>query len=366
MFNSDHYFPVLRWKGAERLALLKLDANIRTHITPIIEFVPREFEKPKPLAALLGDKAKQIVLNWGWKDLFFVDFSLLGERLEAQAVAPFVTAANRHQLQAGFVIGLRASASFRSAIRIVLESSDREIILRVNAYELRQIGFQRVLYNLLGEFGRHPSDVHFILDFQVIGDHPPSLAGLFNIIPAVNEWRSFTVLGGAFPKDLAHLEKNRQHVLPRNDWLIWRDYTELKPKRIPSFGDYGIQHGLFEEHEGKFMNFSASIRYTSDDFWVIMRGESVQNEDGPGYEQWPAWAQLLCEREEYCGPQFSFGDAYIHTMSQQCLKTGSPKDWLAAGFNHHITFVVHQIHEFFAMSNSAGSSLLLGLNPHVR
>ncbi|MGP8201694.1 MAG: beta family protein [Limisphaerales bacterium] len=87
-----------------------------------------------------------------------------------------------------------------------------------------------------------------------------------------------------------------------------------------------------------------------------MRGEGVHSEDGPGYAQWPAWALLLCERDEFCGPQFSFGDRYIHDMSQQMAKTGTAKGWLAAGFNHHLTFVVQQIQAPFVTSNNIAPS----------
>jgi mannose-6-phosphate isomerase-like protein (cupin superfamily) len=41
------------------------------------------------------------------------------------------------------------------------------------------------------------------------------------------------------------------------------------------------------------MNISASIRYTTDDYWVIMRGEGLRNKGGAGYDQYPANAELL-------------------------------------------------------------------------
>ena len=71
-----------------------------------------------------------------------------------------------------------------------------------------------------------------------------------------------------------------------------------------------------------------------------MRGEGVMNENGAGFEQFPAQAQLLLERSEFCGPEYSVGDKYIHEMGQQMLKTGQAKKWLVATFNHHMTFVV--------------------------
>ncbi len=74
-----------------------------------------------------------------------------------------------------------------------------------------------------------------------------------------------------------------------------------------------------------------------------MRGESVSNEEGPGTAQWPANAQLLCERPEYSGDDFSYGDKYIKEMISQYDKPGSPTTWLRAGINHHMTFVVRQL-----------------------
>ncbi len=213
--------------------------------------------------------------------------------------------------------------------------------------------------------GRKPGNVHLAIDFQAIGEPAPNIAAWINLIPSLNEWRSFTVVAGAFPKDLAHLEKNQIHVLPRTDWLAWRNCAVSKAGRVPTFGDYTIQHGIFEEHEGQFFNFSGSIRYTSNEAWVILRGEGVQNEDGPGYAQWRGWAQLLCERPIFSGAQFSYGDDYIHRMGKQVTDTGSAKTWLAAAFNHHMTFVARQIQALFANSSFGGSVVLSGPSPQT-
>ena len=74
-----------------------------------------------------------------------------------------------------------------------------------------------------------------------------------------------------------------------------------------------------------------------------MRGEGVFTDDGPGYAQWPANAQLLSAREEFCGPGFSEGDRYIETMGAQMAKTGNAETWLRAGLNHHLVFTARQI-----------------------
>ena len=148
----------------------------------------------------------------------------------------------------------------------------------------------------------------------------------------------------AFPEDLRHLEKNKQHTIDRHDWILWRDQAipSVSCTRLPTYSDYTIQYPQYLDRPGP-LNYSASIRYTAKEYWVIMRGESVSNEEGPGAAQWPANAQLLCERPEYCGDYFSDGDKYIKEMISQYDKPGSPTTWLRAGINHHVTFVVWQL-----------------------
>lgn len=115
---------------------------------------------------------------------------------------------------------------------------------------------------------------------------------------------------------------------------------------LPVYGDYTIQCPTYSEAP-QYANTSASVRYTYENYWVIMRGEGLRNPGGPGYSQYPANAQLLCEREEFCGSTFSSGDRYINDRALNPAKTGNASTWLQAGINHHITFVVRQIARYF-------------------
>jgi hypothetical protein len=105
-------------------------------------------------------------------------------------------------------------------------------------------GIDRVLKDL----GRSPETVHLILDFQTITDEGINLIPWINRIFSVDSWPSLTFLSGAFPKDLSRLTKNETHLLPRADWQSWHHLFMQDPSRLPSFGDYTIQHGVFEEH----------------------------------------------------------------------------------------------------------------------
>ena len=363
-FDHRQYVPVLRWKSSEREALCKLNPSLRKRITPIIELVPQDFEKGST-TSILTKHASQIAKSWGWNDLFFIDFHLLGENRAAHCIPIFINQADAYNLHAGLVTGLNWSAVYQSAVKAALGKIGRELCFRISAYDLRQAGFQKALNELLVLYEKEPADVHLVVDFQSIKEPLPDIAAFTNTIPDLNEWRSLTVVAGAFPKDLSDIKKNSQCELPRNDWLIWKNYASTAKSRIPSFGDYTIQHGVFEEHEGQHFNFSASLRYTASEYWVIMRGEGVKNENSAGFDQFPAQAQLLLERNEFSGPQFCDGDLYIHTMAQQLKKTGQLKDWLVATFNHHLTFVARQLDDLFEDSKNGAPSLESNPSQHT-
>src|SRR5262249_21369914 len=146
----------------------------------------------------------------------------------------------------------------------------------------------------------------------------------------------------------------------REDWLFWLAHENTRLERRPTYGDYGIQYALYEEPPAR-SNPSASIRYTSDDYWVIMRGEGLFNDGGPGNAQYGANALLLSEREEFCGRSFSYGDQYIDDLGKG-FGTGTPETLLRAGTNHHITFVTDQLSK--SVSTSIGDVPYLGQYPN--
>lgn len=346
MISIDHatYVPVLRWKGAERMALLELSRNVRRQVVPLIELVPKDF-LPLAEAGATQKIAKQIAETWGWgpRAPVLLDTHLLGGELATLAIGPIVDASFTYGIKGAIVTGVSRTAAHQTAVREACARSAFEICVRVSSFEFRQSGFASTLEDTIDRLRCIPSQVHLIVDFQAISPNGINLRKWLDMTPRLRDWRSLTFISGAFPKDLTSLEKNDQHLLPRGDWEGWLDLVETAPSRIPTFGDYTIQHGVFEDREGGHFNFSASIRYTTPNGWIVMRGEGVLNENGPGYGQWPANAQLLCDLPQFEGAEYSWGDKYIADMGAQIVKTGSAKEWLAAGINHHVTFVAKHL-----------------------
>lgn len=260
-------------------------------------------------------------------------------------------------MQFALSTGLRQSPAYQKSARDSIQQTGCQLCLRLFRHDFRQSNLESAIQTFLSEIGLRAADVHLVLDFQAMAEDPPIIKSWIDRLPWRDEWMTLVVVCGAFPKNLAHLEKNSQHLIPRSDFSCWRDYVHEASGRIAAFGDYTIQHGVFEESEGKQLNFSASLRYTGLTNWLIMRGEGVRNEDGPGYTQWVAHAQLLCEMDEFWGEDFSFGDKYVKEMSEEMQKTGRGSDWLAATINHHLTLTARQISRPSELSGLHVSSL---------
>jgi hypothetical protein len=364
MFDHVHYVPVLRWKRAEKHALCELfrHGTDTTRLTPLIEIVPTAFDpqrsgKAKSVDDVLSQTADDILNYWGL-DRVFVDLWLLPPEVRSiNGRHPFETLgehARQRQLSLIPVTGLDRSrdASYQSAVASLLRTDHLGGCIRLQLNDMQRSNLQSNLDRLLVNLNLSPEKVDLLVDCQIVANSSPDFASLCARIPYLHRWRTFTVASGNFPRDLTGFAVGL-HKLERLDWLTWRDQvigTSVVPRR-PSYGDYTIQHPIYVEPPPG-ANPSASIRYTSDEHWLIMRGESVRN---VGHKQYPALAQLLCELDEFCGANFSYGDSYIQERSLELekpggiKKPGSVETWLRAGINHHLAFVMHQIASLFGI-----------------
>ena len=85
----------------------------------------------------------------------------------------------------------------------------------------------------------------------------------------------------------------------------------------------------------------ANIRYTVEQLTLIARGQ------GPvvqaGREQYRELCQMLIEREEFAGRDFSWGDAIIDDCANGLREPGAQALWRGAGTSHHLRFTAGQV-----------------------
>ncbi len=364
-FGSTHYVPILRWKQAERTALAQLYERDSTCLTPLIELVPENFirkdAKGKIIELSINDVinkvAGQLYKCWGERP-FFIDLWWLPQNILKQGTSYFLDMFGQYgstlKLSLIPVTGLSRDGPYQSSVHRILSIHNQGACLRLTPQDIKRQTLDKDISTLLTLLKLSPELVDLIVDFQIIDRSAPTFNTLCGLIPNINRWRNFIVASGAFPEDLSGLQKNDIHRLARTDWASWRGQATATSSipRIPIYSDYTIQHALYLKRESG-LHYSASIRYTAEDCWLIMRGEDVFKRDGPGFEQWPAQAILLCDLPEYCEETFSEGDKYIRQMSLQRKQTGNVVTWLRAGINHHMTFVVRQLASLHGTSIAA-------------
>lgn len=348
-FDHTHYVPVLRFKRSEKVALRELSIQARASITPLLEIVRTADYTPPTVA-------DEIRTHWGPYP-FFLDLHHLTEEQDGDLMLRMNGAIRSRGLPGIPVIGLRDGRQFQQAVSMVLSLDKRGVCIRLFPEDLQRSSLAEDLERLVNALGAVPEQVDLITDCRLISEFNPAYDALCRRLPRLNQWRTFTVISGAFSENLSDYDKNAQHERNRDDWLAWKNQILLPDlPRYPTHGDYTIQYPLLVEPPPA-PNISASIRYTASDYWVIMRGEGMRT--GIGSAQYAANAELLCGRPEFCGAAFSSGDRYIYNLYRRLGRgPGSPETLLRAGINHHVAFVVDQISKLFG--TSTGDEPFLG------
>ncbi len=374
MLEHTLYVPVLRGKAGEYWALANLMNEDRQRVTPLLEIVNKTFAQPENVnkkgeassgktkgkkARLTSDQVIRekivdvLVDNWGEQPIF-VDLTDVkqdmfqgvdGEHL----VSAFAREAALQKLITIPVTKLDQSDNFQLAIQDVCATYPYGVCIRLKPNDFASGDCSQELTQLVSALKLTPAQVDLVIDHEYVSEKAPSISEYCNKLPALDEWRTLIWTTGAFPKDLSQWRQPGQYEQTRTDWLGWRDQvTSGRLPRIPIYSDYTTQHGKYSEPVGE-PRPSASLRYTSDEHWVIMRGQGTNAKNSTGWDQYPFQAFMLCKRTEFVGGDYCEGDKYIESMSQHAstagkpAQTGSPATWLRVTINHHMTFVVRQI-----------------------
>jgi hypothetical protein len=255
----------------------------------------------------------------------------------AAALRAVATQLTRNHIQPVFVISLKGqpASNYGQCVRELHQQLGTALCLRMSPEELKLSDVGASIDARLKFFGVTSSLTDLVLDRGGVDGGSFTYEDLAPLIPWGATWRTLTCLAGSFPEDLSQFARGQIHRLRRWEWRQWRSLQSWTGRR-PAFGDYAIQHVTFKEPVA-VPNYSASIRYTTENEFVILRGEGVLTEGGPGFGQYNGWASLLTTMPEYFGASFSAGDQYIAERASDWGSSGSAQSWLQAGLSHHIT-----------------------------
>jgi hypothetical protein len=357
MIDRKHYVPILKGKQGEYHALRELGADAKKRLTPLIEVppIPWDYEKDeatKSLDAHLAGVPAKMQECWGADRHFFLDVALCsdgGSTSDGLHPAAYLLGNCRAlNLQAVPVIGLGRPQAYVDAVAEAAEQDDRGVCIRIGGDDLEDTDdLGGGLAQLMGDLSVSANEVNLIVDLGAIPPSSPNLRllvrQLMQDLPMAEDWLSVVLAATAFPaspSDMVDVDTTGE--VPRTEWSVWNWLAARRASipRMPTFGDYAIAHPELTEIDPRLMKMTASIRYTTEEDWVIVRGGSIKR---LGWEQTRTLCQRLLRLPQYSGQSFSWGDGYIAACAQGADGPGNATTWRKVGTNHHLTFVTNQI-----------------------
>jgi hypothetical protein len=354
MFDHRHYVPCLRWKQGEYKAVSLLSSAASNLITPLIEVPEKGYDfetksDKKTIAAHLALFPKRVATHWK-KRPCFVDLNLIAasERLQP-AIHPVTHVFDELEAFGCAAIPVTApgrDVAYQRAVHQTPARKKRGLALRLTIEEAARPNLRTVLQTLLGDENK-PENCDLILDLRAPNYTPLAgftklLTAIITRLPDLDRWRTFTVIGTSFPPHMGEIQTNLE-IIPRHEWALYKLVTGALVKagvRVPAFGDYAINHPDLLQKDMRLLKPSATIRYTINDAWLIVKGRNVRDY---GYDQYRSLAKIVRTHTSFLGTGFSQGGKYVADCANGTEGTGNLSTWRWVGTNHHLEKVARDL-----------------------
>jgi hypothetical protein len=342
-FGADHHVAILKARSAEFQALRML--RRRDALTPLVEIVGKK--APKAKRAIERSVAS---LSQAWSDRpFFLDlFYSTANRLSINGVRHFpieyaMGLCERHALKAIPVTGPNYRRAFQSTLRN-LRAKDDDICFRVGQHFVAsQARLDEAIGTLLKFFKVSPEQVHLVLDYdraqnwkanRVCGN----FVGVLNRLPMIERWKTITTAAASFPSTTSGFKRQVWQKIPRSDWFGWLGIRGSNAKRYPAFGDYcGV--AVDPPAEGMRCPIFVQMRYTTNKFILVWKGDNIFDEPGTNRQIYRAAAELVARQEfrkRNRDGSFCTGDEMIMALSTSQGSAGGAQKWRTIWTNHHL------------------------------
>lgn len=201
----------------------------------------------------------------------------------------------------------------------------------------------------MGAYKLDPAKIDIVLDMEsVYGQKTIAVASTMNfivgIIPNQGQWRTFSIVASGFPEHMGVVQTFGTLRIERVEWLAWQLLHAQRSKlpRMPSFGDYGIQHPSgVEGYDPRYMSTSSAIRYTTDTEWFFIKGQS--NKYQKSSTQLPHLAKALIGSNFFYGGSHCYGCSSAISCAAGQAGFGSLEAWRKIGTAHHLSVVSSQL-----------------------
>lgn len=351
------YRPILRFKRGEQTALTNLSSAHKVATKPLLNVVSHEFNPPPGHDAdptfdqrILQDAER---LNAAWAgyaaavDLGDIDpdARCVGGIHPVRMFFDAIAAGDERAL-ASPVLRFGSDDEYVNAVASVCAEYGVAPVFRMTPDDLADPDIDDVVRNMLNDCGVAASDAEFVVDMSYIettGRSVITARGALAAVPFVRQWSALTLVAGSFPENLSGFVVGT-HTLERHEWAVWLANRTVMDREV-KYGDYATIHPISVEDglDPKTMNPTASVRYTFENTWILLRGQGTRTRNGLGFGQFLGHADAIVGMPQYRGQQFSYGDGKIMRIHQRADTQGNLETWVTIGVNHHIAELVGQL-----------------------
>ncbi len=359
-FRSVSYVPILKWKSGERRALATMPKRQRGRMVPLFLMPPSgDFDhdakrrlNPSEHVKFFATRLRNCGHPLVFVDAINVDDDVHRSGLTGHPLTELLEQARTAEAFACPATTMNRSPEYQEAVRKFAERDvNLPICIRVTPLDIGSTEFAANLLSLLEQFGCGPRRVVLVLDFSTLGMLKAEEVGPFAEVleqrlyslPHALGWLKIVTAFTSFPNPL-NVKTDETKLFPRTDWMVFNRLIERVPDLIQSvaFGDYALDSSPFEVIKGRPVP-SAQIRYTTSTDYLVVKGKQAKKP--VGYKAIYPVAKLVAGREEFVGPSFSEGDAFINRLAQPepMTGTGNASTWRWAATDHHFAHVLRDL-----------------------
>lgn len=358
--GKGHYVVALQNKPGEFNALMHASSQTWTHLTPLIEIVGPKGSGAEPFTETRVERwVKKVATAVGVHPCFL-------DVLRMKPSHPTTMKdGNRPVLSVIHAAARRRRLAFVPVLRLSDAKTITSQIAATAAYDGRGVALRYPLLGTVHPDGRSAeslirdaldavqvevSRTDLLLDLAYLSEDteidPVDLASLISELVAIGAWRSVVLLGTSMPRSLGggNVVAGTIGRLPRREWLLWSALNRTDLSRLPTYGDYAIQHPEppMDIDAGQIpLGIRGAIRYTHETETIIPRAKAPRHEEGR--EQYRQLCEVLVGRPEFAGRDYSWGDRQIAECAAGECEPGWEDHWRGAGTSHHMSLVVNQL-----------------------
>lgn len=338
MLKQTTYYPVVKWKTGERIALQELREEQKNKIIPIAEVVDSDLSISSFLDVCASFPNPFVV------DTIFVD----DERTMLLEMLNQAMNRNQQLIPLLYVSDIETPDS-----EIITKAANLAILMPVPA-DFEGPSYESI-FEAISRMGKSPNKIDLILDLGMITDRGKASTA-YDILKSflathtarLSQFRKVVIRCSSFPTDLSSVQSGTTVSFTRYDIKMFYQLINGsvgKPYLHQlAFSDYGVTKFTETDIDFSLLKYGIlpKIKYTTSDSYFVSKGKK-DHERGEWILSYKDLSRMIVAADYYYGQNFSFGDQQIFDISQPNNKIGNSTNWVTFCANHHIAVVVDEL-----------------------